>query len=203
MCLSWQNSSFVMTELFHDKHTFVATKVVFCRNKHVFVVTKVSLSWQNLCHNKHMFFMTNMSLSWQKFCRDKNYTCCSSNQLHKTAQQSRAKNRFPEIWKSQHRLHFQSLFWFVLCVAFSCVCVCVCECVCVFCFLSYPAKCLPKFWHKMPVLFRKWVQYFDTYIVVYKLHSNWILTSYQLWRVTLGQSNCVIIKHAFQNSSHT
>ena len=49
-----------------DKHTFVATKDVFCRNKHVFVATKVCLSGQNGCRDKLFFIATNI-------CRDESF----------------------------------------------------------------------------------------------------------------------------------
>ena len=64
MCLSRQNTSFVATKYAcrnktfvateRDKHTFVATKVVFCRDRHVF------------CRDKHVFVATKL-LSRQNF----------------------------------------------------------------------------------------------------------------------------------------
>ena len=92
-CLSWQRFCL-------DKHTFVATKDVFCHDKSTLVVAKL-LSWQysvcwgkNLlwqkfccekhnffhgktCHDKHTFVMTK-----EVFCPDKNDTCGSSRQQY-------------------------------------------------------------------------------------------------------------------------
>ena len=90
VCLSRQNYFCFDKKLFfffcRYKHTFVATKDVFCRDiilsQHIFVATNV-LSRQayfcrnkrrvlspqtHVCHDKHVF------VAWQNFCRDKNYT---------------------------------------------------------------------------------------------------------------------------------
>ena len=122
--LSWQSmlavtNTFVVTKVLSPQAYFVMTKLLswqtcllqqkFCRNKHIFVATKdvfcrnkqVSLSWQNFCHNKiisqqivvtkllsqqayichnkrHVllwrntsFVATKICLLWQNFCHDK------------------------------------------------------------------------------------------------------------------------------------
>ena len=72
LCLSWQNTSFVMTKVClprqnvcHDKIMFVGTKVLLRQKTcYVFVVTKISLSGQN-------YVVTEICLLQQKFCCDK------------------------------------------------------------------------------------------------------------------------------------
>ena len=53
---------FEATKVSCDKHIFVATRDVFCRDKHMFVATKVILLWQNLCRNKIMLVATKLLL---------------------------------------------------------------------------------------------------------------------------------------------
>ena len=69
-----------------DKHTFVATKDVFCRDKG-FVATKLCLSRQRFCLDKNMFVAATVlsrqghfcpdkrrdSLRQTRFCRDKSF----------------------------------------------------------------------------------------------------------------------------------
>ena len=68
------DKTFVVTNICHNKHNFVVTKVLswrtwffFCNKRHVFVATKVCLLWQNFCCNKIMFFATKLCLSQQKW----------------------------------------------------------------------------------------------------------------------------------------
>ena len=65
LCLSRQICCFFCFVFLIDKHTFVASIDVFCRNKHVSVSTKVCLSQQNVCRDNIMFVATNIC------CRDK------------------------------------------------------------------------------------------------------------------------------------
>ena len=53
ICLSRQT-------FYHEKHTFVTTKDVFCWDKHVhmFVTTNTCLSWQNCFHDKRILMAT-------------------------------------------------------------------------------------------------------------------------------------------------
>ena len=93
--------TFVTTNIYRDKHVFVARKVlsrqtrvrgdktrllswqnyasiIFVATKRNFVATNVLLSRQNTC-----FVVTNTCLSRQtRVCRDKNYTCSSSRQWY-------------------------------------------------------------------------------------------------------------------------
>ena len=83
MCLSWQ-------KFYHGKHTFVATKDVFCCDKRMFVTTKISLLQQNFCCDKNMFVVTNVLLWQAYFCHDKRCVCHD-----KTFVWTHSKHHFP------------------------------------------------------------------------------------------------------------
>ena len=109
--LSRQNTSkrrdrtFVATNIYRNKHNFIATKVMsreayFCRDKHVFLATKLSYQASTLLSEKTrlffllLFFVAAKFLSRQayfcgdkrsvlsrkNFCCDRNGTCGSSDQ---------------------------------------------------------------------------------------------------------------------------
>ena len=91
----------------HDKHTFVASRDVFCCDK--YVCHDKSLSWQKFCHNKMMLVATNICrdkifvttkmcdnkslvmtsilLSWQKTCFVTTRVCCDKNDTCGTSRQ--------------------------------------------------------------------------------------------------------------------
>ena len=57
---------FVLTKYFCCDKTFVVTNI--CHDKHMFVAASILLSWQKtFCHNKRAFIAINISLSWQIF----------------------------------------------------------------------------------------------------------------------------------------
>ena len=58
--LSWQK----FWKFCHDKHVFVATKHVFCRDKSMLIMTELLLWQTHVCHAKY--------LSCQMICQDKN-----------------------------------------------------------------------------------------------------------------------------------
>ena len=74
------------TQIFcRDKHTFVATKHVFCHYKSMLAVTKYrikikQLSAQKLCRDKHTFIATK-----HVFCRDKNVFVATKESLLRQA----------------------------------------------------------------------------------------------------------------------
>ena len=72
--------SFLSRQFFCDKHMFVATKRVFCRDKSMLVATKV-LSRQFF---EIIFVMTKV-LRQTRVCRDKNGTSGSSRQCYVSA----------------------------------------------------------------------------------------------------------------------
>ena len=88
MCLSWQkhvfcrDKSMLVTakvlswQTYFCRHkTFVATNI--CHDKHNVVMTKVRLSWQNFCRDKHIFVATKYLWQQTQFYLDESFVATS------------------------------------------------------------------------------------------------------------------------------
>ena len=76
-----REKTFVATNIYRNKHNFVATSILLSRQKLCFVfVAKKSRDKHIICQEKHIFVALNICLLRQNFWRDKNDTCGTSCQ---------------------------------------------------------------------------------------------------------------------------